>query len=245
MRLQQIACRQQLPDTNAETTADSDWSQKPPPPEDCDTIAVNVRLLEPVQRYYVLGEVNAPGAYPLAGYETVLDAIVAAGGLTNTANSCKILLARPTDPSECRVTLPVCYREIVQLGNTASNYQLQPNDRIFVAARSCFDELFFWRAQETCPRCAGCNQPCRDSIFSTVRPMAMVEGTMIAPGSVGWRPEGGNPLDPRPLLDRARRSAPLPLPGAGQASPAAQRLPPPANSGSDVDGELDFAPFGQ
>ena len=120
--------------------------EKEPLPENCDGIAINVRLLEPVHRFYVLGEVNAPGAYPLTGSETVLDAIVGAGGLSASANPCQILLARPTDPCECRVTLPVCYREIVQLGNTATNYQLQPGDRVFVASRSCLDELMFWRA---------------------------------------------------------------------------------------------------
>ena len=42
--------------------------------------AVTVRLLaHPSNVYYVLGEVNAPGAYPLTGRETVLDGIVAAG----------------------------------------------------------------------------------------------------------------------------------------------------------------------
>ncbi len=40
---------------------------------------VNVRLLDSVHRFYVLGEVASPGSYPLVGNEKVLDAIVAAG----------------------------------------------------------------------------------------------------------------------------------------------------------------------
>src|SRR4051794_12604751 len=74
--------------------------------------------------FYVLGEVNAPGAYPLAGRETVLAALLIAGGLTRQACSRKIVLSRPTHPEECRVVLPVCYPHIVQLGDTSTNYQV-------------------------------------------------------------------------------------------------------------------------
>lgn len=127
-----------------------------------DPIAVNVQLLENVHRFYVLGEVASPGSYPLIGFETVLDGIVAAGGLTEDSAPCKILLSRPTPPPSCRVVLPICYREITQLGDTTTNYQLQPGDRIYVASRGCLDELFFWRANRTCDRCRGCQVPCRD-----------------------------------------------------------------------------------
>src|SRR5689334_20841753 len=45
--------------------------------------AVTVRLIgRPTQVFYVLGEVNAPGAFPITGRETVLDGIIAAGGAT-------------------------------------------------------------------------------------------------------------------------------------------------------------------
>ena len=74
-----------------------------------ESTQVNVRLIQSVQRFYVIGEVNSPGAYPLTGYETVLDGIVAAGGLSQRASACDLLLARPTDPCTCRVTLPICY----------------------------------------------------------------------------------------------------------------------------------------
>jgi len=126
---------------------------------------INVRLLEPVDRFYVLGEVNSAGSYPLAGHESVLDGILAAGGLTSSAAPCKILLARPTLPGSCRVTLPVCYREITQLGDTSTNYQLQPGDRIFVATRSWCEELKFWEATKTCERCCGCQSACPDPQF--------------------------------------------------------------------------------
>ena len=122
---------------------------------------VNIRLVDSVHRFYVLGEVNSPGSYPLAGYETVLDGILAAGGLTSEAAPCDLLLVRPTTPCECRVTLPVCYREITQLGDTTTNYQLRPGDRIYVATRSCCDEFMFWRATTTCDRCRKCQTACQ------------------------------------------------------------------------------------
>src|SRR5262249_4927085 len=86
---------------------------------------INVRLVGRASKvYYVLGQVNAPGSFPLQGRETVLDGIVAAGGLNIRASRANIILSRPTAPEGCRVVLPVCYRQIVQLGDTTTNYQL-------------------------------------------------------------------------------------------------------------------------
>ncbi|MBI1914846.1 MAG: SLBB domain-containing protein [Planctomycetes bacterium] len=91
--------------------------------------------------FYVLGEVNAPGAFPLAGRETVLDAILAAGGVTSRANLRGITLSRPTAPDGCRVVLPICYEEIVQIGDTSTNYQIAAGDRVFVPAKGFFEQL--------------------------------------------------------------------------------------------------------
>jgi len=121
---------------------------------------INVRLIEPQQVYYVLGEVNSPGSFPVVGSETVLDAILAAGGLTDRASSCDIVLVRPTPPPSCRVTLPICYRAITQLGDTTTNYQIQPGDRVFVATRSLCEDLAFWRARSECDRCQKQQCPC-------------------------------------------------------------------------------------
>ncbi|MGI9473292.1 MAG: polysaccharide biosynthesis/export family protein [Rubripirellula sp.] len=150
---------------------------------------INVRLLEPVDRYYVLGEVNSPGSYPLSGHESVLDGILTAGGLTSSAAPCKLLLARPTLPGSCRVTLPVCYREITQMGDTSTNYQLQPGDRIFVATRSWCEELKFWDATKTCPRCCGCQSACPDPQFALQgTPVSPVSGHTIIPPVAGFEP---------------------------------------------------------
>jgi protein involved in polysaccharide export with SLBB domain len=130
-------------------------------------VDIQVRLVEPLGNvYYVLGEVNSPGAYPTIGRETVLDAIVAAGDLTDRANRHKIILSRPSDPYDCRTALPICYRHIVQLGDTSTNYQIRPGDRIFVASLSLLEEacqLLCPAHLERCPRCADPHVACVDS----------------------------------------------------------------------------------
>jgi polysaccharide biosynthesis/export protein len=116
-----------------------------------------VRVVARVSKvYYVLGEVNSPGAFPLRGNELVLDGIVAAGGLTDRASRKNIILARPTPPNSCRIVLPVCYNAIVQLGDSTTNYQLAPGDRIFVPGRS---GNIFHRSKEESP-CCGPQSPC-------------------------------------------------------------------------------------
>jgi polysaccharide export outer membrane protein len=120
---------------------------------------VNVRLVNRVSKvYYVLGEVNAPGAYPVQGRETVLDALVTAGGLNNRASQKNIILSRPSYPDGCRFVLPVCYRNIVQLGDTSTNYQIQPGDRVFVPARGFFEDTFFEKDKGPCN--CGNHVPC-------------------------------------------------------------------------------------
>ena len=122
------------------------------------TVPVTVRLLaRPGKVFYVLGEVNAPGAFPITGRDTVLSAITQAGGPTRRASEQNIVVSRPTVPEGCRVVLPVCYTNIVQIGDTSTNYQLMPGDRIFVPGKGTFDELF--------KRCKGPG-PCDGPQFS-------------------------------------------------------------------------------
>jgi protein involved in polysaccharide export with SLBB domain len=122
---------------------------------------VTVRLINRVSKvYYVLGEVNAPGAFPFAGRETVLDGIIAAGGLNDRASRRNIILTRPTHPDGCRIVLPVCYRQIVQLGDTSTNYQLAPGDRIFVPSRTFADQFCNRKKKKNCGACAGPQVPC-------------------------------------------------------------------------------------
>src|SRR5262245_12623905 len=119
----------------------------------------SVRVVSRVSKvFYVLGEVNAPGSYPLAGRETVLDAILVAGGVTSRAALHKVTLSRPSPPEGCRMVLPVCYREIVQLGDTSTNYQIMPGDRIYIPSRTFCEELF--HKEKDCPPCGGPQTPC-------------------------------------------------------------------------------------
>ena len=133
---------------------------------DAESQKVLVRLVEPESKvYYVVGEVNSPGTQRLVGRETVLDAIFAAGGLSDKADRHKIILSRPTPPGQCRIVMPICYRHIVQLGDTTTNYQISPGDRIYVPSLTFWDEvgrMLCLRSNETCPRCACCQTPCLD-----------------------------------------------------------------------------------
>jgi protein involved in polysaccharide export with SLBB domain len=119
---------------------------------------INVRLVNAESAvYYVLGEVSSPGSFSFLGRETVLDAILTAGGLSDKASPCTIILSRPTSPDGCRIVLPVCYRQIVQLGDTSTNYQIMPGDRVYVATRTFGETCFNKRA---CPLCQGVQCPC-------------------------------------------------------------------------------------
>jgi polysaccharide biosynthesis/export protein len=139
----------------AETRDTGTAGGAPPLPKPQDVGPITVRIVTRVSKvYYVLGEVNAPGSFTLNGRETVLDGIVAAGGLNDRASRRNIILVRPTTPNGCRIVLPVCYRDIVQVGDTSTNYQLAPGDRIYVPTRSCWEDLFHNK-----PECPPCNRP--------------------------------------------------------------------------------------
>lgn len=115
---------------------------------------VNVQLVDTrAAKIYVLGAVGSPGVYEIDGNETVLDAILLAGGLTSRASPCDILMVRPTRDCECRVVQRICYRQITQLGDVSTNYQLQPGDRVVVGERTLCEELAVWRQSTACPCC--------------------------------------------------------------------------------------------
>ena len=128
---------------------------------------VSVRLVNwDSKRFYVLGEVNSPGSFNFVGNETVLDAIVQAGGLNSKANQHQIIVTRPTPCDSCRTVMRVCYQQIVQLGDSSTNYQLQPGDRVFVPSLTFAEDLkqsLLWFKEDKCPNCAndvtGCNLP--------------------------------------------------------------------------------------
>ncbi len=101
-------------------------------PVDSDRVFVDVASYNS-QVYYVLGDVNAPGRFPHTGNETVLDALQYAGGLDPNAAVNNIRVVRPAPPGASEAqTLPVNLAAIMQAGDTTTNYQLMPGDRIFV-----------------------------------------------------------------------------------------------------------------
>ena len=72
---------------------------------------------------------------PVTGNETVLDAISKVNGLGQVSDQNQIWVARPALPS-CGADqiLPVDWVGITTKGQTATNYQLLPGDRLFVKA---------------------------------------------------------------------------------------------------------------
>jgi polysaccharide export outer membrane protein len=71
---------------------------------------------------------------PFTGNETVLDALGDLKGLPPGTDRLHIWVARPTPPDEdCGQILPVDFQAITRKGSTATNYQLLPGDRVYVA----------------------------------------------------------------------------------------------------------------
>src|SRR5690606_944088 len=70
---------------------------------------------------------------PITGNETVLDAIAQVNGLSRLASK-KIWIARPVPGSQqCEQILPVNWDEITSSAASATNYQILPGDRVFIA----------------------------------------------------------------------------------------------------------------
>ena len=181
---------------------------------------INVRLVNPQSAvFYVLGEVNSPGSFPFAGRETVLDAILVAGGLTDKASQCNIILSRPTLPAGCRIVLPVCYRQIVQLGDTTTNYQIMPGDRVFVATRSFGEGCF---STKSCLLGKGLQCPCPPSSAllpaqpTITPPMVLRDGSSLptAPEPLPVLPTAPDDMPTAPDVDEG----PATVPEAGRRS---------------------------
>ncbi|HEX8200557.1 MAG TPA: polysaccharide biosynthesis/export family protein [Isosphaeraceae bacterium] len=102
------------------------------PPARSDRVFVDVSSYNS-KAYYVQGDVAQPGRLPITGNETVLDAINFAGGLLPTAATQDIRLVRPAPPGACcQQVLPVNFAAIVNAGDTTTNYQLLPGDRVVI-----------------------------------------------------------------------------------------------------------------
>jgi len=88
--------------------------------------------------YYVvtegLGNADNVRRLPVTGNETVLDALAEVGGVSQISSD-QIWVARPAGEGQnCEQILPVDYEAIASGASTATNYQLLPGDRVYVAA---------------------------------------------------------------------------------------------------------------
>jgi polysaccharide biosynthesis/export protein len=96
-----------------------------------DVIAYNSKV------FYVITEGVGLGdnvrRVPITGNETVLDAISTVNGLSQVSST-QIWVARPAPGNfRCEQVLPVDYEAIVKGGSSATNYQIMPGDRVFIA----------------------------------------------------------------------------------------------------------------
>jgi len=89
--------------------------------------------------YYVVADGGGYGMqvlrFAITGNETVLDAISNISGLPAVSSKKKIWVARPTPAKAgCYQILPVNWEALVMAGDTETNYQLFPGDRIYINA---------------------------------------------------------------------------------------------------------------
>jgi len=91
---------------------------------------------------------------PITGNETVLDALSKVNGLPYQASKHRIWVARPAPAHDCGdgkdQILPVEWNKIVECGQTATNYQILPGDRIYVSADALIT-LDNWLSKITAP----------------------------------------------------------------------------------------------
>jgi len=88
--------------------------------------------------YYIISDGGGFGEqvarFQYTGNETVLDAIAQINGLAEVSSK-KIWVARPSPSDSCAAQiLEVEWEDITALGQTSTNYQLMPGDRIYIQA---------------------------------------------------------------------------------------------------------------
>jgi len=96
-----------------------------------DVLAYNSKV------YYIVTQGGGFGdnvaRLPVTGNETVLDAVATIGGISQISST-NLWIARPAPNGVgCEQILPVNWDEITRGASTATNYQLMPGDRLFIA----------------------------------------------------------------------------------------------------------------
>ena len=96
-----------------------------------DVLAYNSKV------YYIVTQGGGLGddvaRFPITGNETVLDAVANVQGISQVSST-KMWIARPAPNGVgCEQILPISWEEITAGASTATNYQLMPGDRLFIA----------------------------------------------------------------------------------------------------------------
>jgi protein involved in polysaccharide export with SLBB domain len=104
------------------------------PPAKSDRVFEEVRAYNS-KNFYVLGEVNAPGRLPCTGDECVLQAIIAAGHLTQNASPDDITLVRPARGDSPERSFPIDWYAITRKADKKVNLQMLPGDRLIVGGK--------------------------------------------------------------------------------------------------------------
>lgn len=78
------------------------------------------------KKYYLSGEVNRSGAFPLVSPTTVLQALTMSGGLRDFAKSNKVVIMRGSE------RLKFNYKDVLKGKNMEQNILLQPGDHVHV-----------------------------------------------------------------------------------------------------------------
>jgi polysaccharide export outer membrane protein len=102
--------------------------------KDNPAVSVSVQQVNSYN-FFVLGEVNAPGKYPLKSYATVLQAIALAGGFTEFASENAMQVVRRTvteDGQNQEIRIPVNYDSLLSEDGAKYNFILRPGDTIVV-----------------------------------------------------------------------------------------------------------------
>ncbi|MDR3618429.1 MAG: polysaccharide biosynthesis/export family protein [Paludisphaera borealis] len=119
-------------EANAGSAEDGfDYENHALPPHTSDRVFVDVSAYNS-KNYFVLGDVGAAGKIPITGNETVLDALQYGGGLLPTAEPKDIRLVRPGRNGKPGKVYKVDLEAIQDRGETATNYQIFPGDRLII-----------------------------------------------------------------------------------------------------------------
>jgi polysaccharide export outer membrane protein len=113
-----------------------------------DTIYVSVEVTAfESKKYYVFGQVFAPGVKNYTGRDTIVKALADAG-LNEDAWPQKVVLVRPHEDQNIRQKVTVDLKAMYQSGKTDQNYLLEEGDLIYVPPsplaefKMKFDRLF-------------------------------------------------------------------------------------------------------